>query len=82
MILDAAQPEFRNCKVYDCLGSLIGMVLRYDTLTQEVTLSIPSTTIDGTRRPVCFPEGGAVSPLQVSFILKGSYAIDSSGNKI
>jgi len=77
MILDGKSYEY---KIFDVTNNQIGFVSKYDTVTKEVTMYMPVGM--GSRRTICTLENGEIVPKTVSFVLEGSYALDSKGEKV
>lgn len=81
MILDANNAMHAKTKIFDCRGTQIGCVQRYDTESKEITMALPFGV--GDTRIICSQdEEGQVGVKLVTFTLEGSYAEDENGNRL
>ena len=68
-------------RVFDCNDRILGYVQEYDTDSKEVTAYLPNS--DSFESNVISElVDGVPQPKKITFVLKGSYALDPEGNKI
>lgn len=85
MIINKDTPDVSQYRILDCSGVLIPNVLQYDTDTKEITVTIVGMNSANKLVPAIIPapaqEGDPdgsyrFSPLTISFIMPGSFAMN------
>jgi hypothetical protein len=79
MLLSADDPTYHNYKVFDCCGQEIHYAKQYDTDTREITIYLKNKDEKFIREAEL---GGMFRPKAITFVLRGSYAVDPQGNRI
>ena len=83
MILNANDHEHRKFKIYDCMGTVITGVIKYDTVTKEAEVYMCNQYGQYLVRSTLRDTGEDIKNeiIRTTIFLPGSYAVDDKGNR-